>query len=138
MSSKRTPTLLTKRERQIMDAIYRLGRATAAEIMAAVPGAPTYSTVRTQLRVLETKGHVKHEEQGLRYVYLPTVSRNAARKSALRHVVETFFDGSSAKAVAALLGGEAARVSDDELERIAELVKDARIVELAKSARESR
>ena len=138
MSNKPAPVLLTKRERQIMDVLYRLGRATAAEIMAAVPGAPTYSTVRTQLRVLETKGHVKHEEQGLRYVYMPTVSRSAARKSALRHVVETFFDGSSAKAVAALLGGEAARVSDDELERIAELVKDARIVELAKTARDSR
>jgi len=138
MSAKPAPALLTKRERQIMDVLYRLGRATAAEIMAALPGAPTYSTVRTQLRVLETKGHVKHQELGLRYVYMPTVSRNAARKSALRHVVETFFDGSSAKAVAALLGGEAARVSDEELERIAELVKDARIVELAKSARDSR
>jgi len=138
MSAKPAPALLTKRERQIMDVLYRLGRATAAEIMAALPGAPTYSTVRTQLRVLETKGHVKHQEHGLRYVYMPTVSRNAARKSALRHVVETFFDGSSAKAVAALLGGEAARVSDEELERIAELVKDARIVELAKSARDSR
>jgi predicted transcriptional regulator len=138
MSSKPAPVLLTKRERQIMDVLYRLGRATPAEIKAAVPGAPAYSTVRTQLRVLETKGHVKHEEQGLRYVYMPTVSRSAARKSALRHVVETFFDGSSAKAVAALLGGEAARVSDDELERIAELVKDARIVELAKTARDSR
>ena len=138
MSGKRYPALLTKRERQIMDVLYRLGRATAAEILAAVPGAPTYSTVRTQLRVLETKGHVKHEEQGLRYVYMPTVSRAAARKSALRHVVETFFDGSSAKAVAALLGGEAARVSDEELERIGELVKDARIVELAKNVRDSR
>jgi predicted transcriptional regulator len=137
MAGKPTP-LLTKRERQIMDVLYRLGRATAAEILAAMPGAPNYSTVRTQLRVLETKGHVKHQEHGLRYVYMPTVSRTAARKSALRHVVETFFDGSSAKAVAALLGGEAARVSDDELERIAELVKDARIVELAKSARDSR
>ncbi len=120
------PALLTKRERQIVDVLYRLGRATAAEIMAAVPGAPTYSTVRTQLRVLETKGHVRHEEQGLRYVYMPTVPRRAARKSALKHLVDTFFDGSSAKAVAALLGGEAARVSDDELERIAALVKEAR------------
>ena len=138
MSGKHSPALLTKRERQIMDVLYRRGRATAAEILAAVPGAPAYSTVRTQLRVLETKGHVKHEEQGLRYVYMPTVSRVAARKSALRHVVETFFDGSSAKAVAALLGGEAARVSDEELERIGELVKDARIVELAKNARDSR
>ena len=126
MSAARAQTLLTKRERQIMDVLYRLGRATAAEIMAQVPGAPGNSTVRTQLRVLETKGHVRHEEEGLRYVYLPTVPRHAARKSALRHLVDTFFDGSSAKAVAALLGGEASRVSDDDLERIAELVRNAR------------
>src|SRR5687767_11929806 len=126
MSARRTPTLLTKRERQIMDALYRLGRATAAEIMEAVPGAPTYSTIRTQLRVLEAKGHVRHEEQGLRYVYMPTVPRSAARKSALKHLVETFFDGSSAKAVAALLGGEASRIADDDLERIAEILKNAR------------
>lgn len=126
MAAKRAPALLTKRERQIVDALYRLGRATAAEIMAAVPGAPTYSTIRTQLRVLEAKGHVRHEEQGLRYVYMPTVPRSAARKSALKHLVETFFDGSSAKAVAALLGGEASRIADDDLERIAELLKNAR------------
>jgi BlaI family transcriptional regulator, penicillinase repressor len=126
MSAKRVPALLTKRERQIVDALYRLGRATAAEIMAAVPGAPTYSTIRTQLRVLEAKGHVRHEEHGLRYVYMPTVPRSAARKSALKHVVETFFEGSSAKAVAALLGGEASRMSDEDLERIADILKSAR------------
>jgi len=126
MSAKRAPALLTKRERQIVDALYRLGRATAAEIMAAVPGAPTYSTIRTQLRVLEGKGHVRHEEEGLRYVYMPTVPRSAARKSALKHVVETFFDGSSAKAVAALLGGEASRLSDEDLDRIADILKSTR------------
>ena len=126
MSARRTASLLTKRERQIVDALYRLGRATAAEIMAAVPGAPTYSTIRTQLRVLETKGHVRHEEEGLRYVYMPTVPRSTARKSALKHLVETFFDGSSAKAVAALLGGEASRISDDDLARIAEILNNAR------------
>ena len=126
MSKTTTPQLLTKRERLIMDALYRLGRATATEIMAQVPGAPGNSTIRTQLRVLERKGHVKHEEIGLRYIYMPTVPRHSARKSALRHVVDTFFDGSTAKAVAALLGGEAARVSDEELDRIAELVRDAR------------
>ena len=126
MPATRAPALLTKRERQIVDALYRMGRATAAEIMAAVPGAPTYSTIRTQLRVLEAKGHVRHEEQGLRYVYMPTVPRRAARKSALKHLVETFFDGSSAKAVAALLGGEASKVSDEDLDRIAELLKNAR------------
>ena len=124
MSAKRQ-TALTKRERQIMDALYRLGRATAAEVMETVPGAPSYSTVRTQLRVLESKGHVRHEEHGLRYVYMPTVPRHTARKSALKHLVDTFFDGSHAKVVAALLGGEAARISDDELTRIAELVNNA-------------
>jgi BlaI family transcriptional regulator, penicillinase repressor len=122
----RASSLLTKRERQIMDVLYKLGRATAAEIMDGVAGAPGYSTVRTQLRVLETKGHVRHEEQGLRYIYVPTVPRHSARRSALKHLVDTFFEGSSAKAVAALLGGEAARVTDDELERIARLVRDAR------------
>ena len=126
MSSKTSHPLLTKRERQIMDALYRLGRATAAEIMDGVPGAPGYSTIRTQLRVLETKGHVKHEEQGLRYIYMPTVPRHSARKSALKHLVDTFFDGSSGKAVAALLGGEASRISDEDLQRIAELLKTAR------------
>src|SRR5215831_3778022 len=118
--------VLTKRERQIMDRLYRLGRATANEILEGLSGDPSSSTVRTQLRVLEGKGFVRHEEEGLRYVYMPTVPRHAARRSALKHLVETFFDGSSAKVVAALLGGEASRVSDDELRRIAELVKAAR------------
>jgi BlaI family transcriptional regulator, penicillinase repressor len=124
MSARRTQ-LLTKRERQIMDVLYRLGRATAADVMAHVPGAPGNSTIRTQLRVLERKGHVRHEEEGLRYVYLPVISRHAARRSALRHLVETFFDGSSAKVVAALLGGEASRLSDEELRRIADLLRSA-------------
>ena len=117
---------LTKRERQIMDALYRLGRATAAEIMDGLSGSPSYSTVRTQLRVLEGKGHVRHEEQGLRYIYSPTIPRHSARRSALKHLVDTFYEGSSAKVVAALLGGEGARVSDAELDRIAELVERAR------------
>src|SRR5215203_3178685 len=126
MTRRTGPTMLTKRERQIMDLIYRLGRATAAEIMDNLDGAPTYSTVRTQLRVLERKGHVKHEEEGLRYVYMPTLAKHSARRSALKHLVDTFFDGSTTKAVAALLGGEASRVSDDELARIEDLVKRAR------------
>lgn len=117
---------LTKRERQIMDALYRLGRATAAEIMACLPGAPSYSTVRTQLRVLEKKGHVRYEEQGLRYVYMPTVPRHAARRTALKHLIETFFDGSPASLVMALLGTDAAGLTDEELNRIAQRVKTAR------------
>jgi predicted transcriptional regulator len=119
-------TTLTRRERQIMDILYRRGRATAAEVMDALTGQPNSSTVRTQLRVLEEKGHVRHEEQGLRYVYMPTVPRHAARKSALKHMVETFFDGSAEGVVAALLGGESAHVSDEELKRIAGLIAKAR------------
>lgn len=118
--------VLTKRERQIMDRLYRLGRATASEVLEGLPGAPSYSTVRTQLRVLEAKGHVRHETQGLRFLYMPTVPRHAARRSALRHLVETFFDGSNAKVVAALLGGEASKVTDEDLDRILELVRNAR------------
>jgi predicted transcriptional regulator len=119
-------TVLTRRERQIMDILFRRGRATAAEVMGDLPGNPSYSTVRTQLRVLEEKGHVRHEEEGLRYIYTPAVRVHAARKSALKHLVDTFFDGSAEKAVAALLGGEGAKVSPEELERIADLIAKAR------------
>jgi predicted transcriptional regulator len=124
--SRSLHTVLTRRERQIMDILFRRGRATAAEVMAELPGEPSYSTVRTQLRVLEEKGHVRHEEDGVRFIYAPAVARHAARKSALRHLVETFFDGSPEKAVAALLGGEGARLSDDQLERIAAMIDKAR------------
>lgn len=109
-----------------MDVLYRLGRATAADVMAALPGDPNSSTVRTQLRVLEDKGHVQHQEEGLRYVYAPAVPRHAARKSALKHLVETFFDGSAEQVVAAVLGGEASRLSDEDLERISALIEKAR------------
>jgi predicted transcriptional regulator len=119
-------THLTRRERQIMDVLFRHGRATAAEVMDRLPGDPSYSTVRTQLRVLEEKGHVRHEDDGIRYVYMPAVPRHAARKSALRHLVDTFFDGSSEKAVAALLGGEGSRITGEELDRIADLIAKAR------------
>src|SRR6185436_18399181 len=118
---KTRPTL-SKRERQIMDILFRRGRATAAEVMHELPNVSTYSTVRTQLRLLEQKGHVRHHEDGVRFVYAPMVSRTAARKSALRHVIQTFFDGSPEKAVAALLGGEATKLSDEQLGRIAELI----------------
>jgi BlaI family transcriptional regulator, penicillinase repressor len=117
---------LTRRERQIMDILYRRGRATAGEVMADLSGTPNYSTVRTQLRVLEEKGHVRHEEHGLRFVYTPAVPRRSARKSALRHLVDTFFDGSVEGAVAALLGGEGTKLSDQQLDRIADLVKQSR------------
>jgi predicted transcriptional regulator len=109
-----------------MDILYRRGRATAAEVLEDLPGNTHDSTVRTHLRVLEEKGHTRHEEEGLRYVYMAAVPRHAARKSALRHLVQTFFDGSAEKAVAALLGGEATRLSEDELHRIADLIAKAR------------
>ncbi|MDP2055926.1 MAG: BlaI/MecI/CopY family transcriptional regulator [Acidobacteriota bacterium] len=119
-------TVLTKRERQIMDLLYRLGRATATEIRESLSGSPSDSTVRTQLRVLEEKGHVRHEELGLRFVYMPTVSRHTARKSALNHLVDTFFDGSHAKVVTTLLGSDGSRLSDEDLDRIAESIAAAR------------
>jgi predicted transcriptional regulator len=124
--SRTLHTSLSRRERQIMDVLFRRGRATAAEVMADLPSDAGNSTVRTQLRVLERKGHVRHEQDGLRFVYTPVVARRAARKSALRHVIDTFFDGSPEKAVAALLGGEAAKLSDEQFDRIAEMIAKAR------------
>lgn len=120
---------LSRRERQIMDSLYQMGRATAAELMRALPGQPSDSTVRTQLRVLEAKGHVRHEEEALRYVYMPVVPRRVVRKSALKHVMNTFFDGSAEKVVAALLGPDGGRLTDEELDRIANLVSKARAEE---------
>jgi predicted transcriptional regulator len=117
---------LSRRERQMMDILYARGRATAAEIHAALPDAPTYSAVRAKLRVLEEKGHVRHEEDAMRYVYIPTVARETARRSALRHVVSTFFEGSVEQAVAALLDLSSARLDDRELDRISNLIEDAR------------
>lgn len=117
---------LSRRERQIMDLLYRLGQATAAEVMAALPGEPSDSTVRTQLRILEEKGHVRHHEEGLRYVYTAAVPRQSARKSALKHLVDTFFDGSAEQAVTALLGGEARRLSPEELDRLELMIRKAR------------
>jgi BlaI family transcriptional regulator, penicillinase repressor len=124
--AKTLHTVLSRRERQIIDVLYRRGRATAAEVMADLPGDPSYSTVRTQLRVLEAKGHVRHEDDGQRYVYIPAVPRGTVRRSALKHLVETFFDGSVEQTVAALLGGDAARLSEEELDRIARLIAKAR------------
>jgi predicted transcriptional regulator len=110
-----------------MDILYRRGRATAGEVMSDLSGDPSYSTVRAQLRVMEEKGHVHHEEIGLRYVYSPTVPRHEVRQSALRHLVDTFFEGSTQKVVAALLGTDGTKVSQEELDRIAELVDKARL-----------
>jgi len=123
---KPPPHHLSRREREIMDILYRRGRATVAQVMSDLSGAPAYSTVRAQLRVLEEKGHIRHEAEQLRYVYLPSSPQRVIRRSALKHLVDTFFDGSSAKLVAALLGGEAAKLSDEELDHIDRLVKDVR------------
>jgi BlaI family transcriptional regulator, penicillinase repressor len=119
---------LSRRERQIMDVLYQRQRASAAEIRESLPNAPSYSAVRALLRILEAKGHIRHEEKDLRYVYFPTVPRGRVRRKALRHVVDTFFDGSAAQAVAALLDPSTARLSDDELNRISELIERARKV----------
>ncbi len=118
---KPKPNALARRERQIMDVLYKLERATVAEVLRKLADQPSYSTVRAQLRILEEKGHVRHEEHGLRYVYFPTVPRDIARRSALRHLVETFFEGSAENLVATLLGGEISRISREELDRLARL-----------------
>lgn len=117
---------LTRRERQIMDVVYRTGRATAAEVQEALPDPPSYSAVRAMLRILEEKGHLKHEQDGPRYVFMPTVPRDKARKSALRQLVTTFFEGSTAQAVAALLGEPDAKLSDEELDRLSRLIEQTR------------
>jgi BlaI family penicillinase repressor len=122
----RSDTHLSRRERQIMDILYRTGRATAAEVQEQMAEAPGYSAVRAMLRVLEDKGHIKHEQQGLTYVYLPTVSPQAARRSAVSHLLETFFDGSPEQAVAAVLEASDARLSRRELDQIAALIERAR------------
>ncbi|HKT13082.1 MAG TPA: BlaI/MecI/CopY family transcriptional regulator [Terriglobia bacterium] len=117
---------LSRRERQIMNVLYQRQRASVAEIRESIPNAPSYSAVRALLRIMEEKGHVRHEEKDLRYVYFPTAPRGRARRRALRHVVDTFFDGSAAQAVAALLDPSTARLTDDELTRISELIEEAR------------
>lgn len=127
---KKPPTL-TRRERQIMDLLYQLERATAAEVLKGLPDRKNYSTVRAQLRVLEEKGHVRHEEDGARYVYSPTLPRAAARRSALKHLVDTFFGGSTEQVVAALVGGEVSRLAPEELERLTRMIAAAQREDLS-------
>jgi predicted transcriptional regulator len=121
---KPAPHDLSRRERQIMDAIFQRGQATAAEVAEAIPDPPSYSAVRALLRILEEKGYLRHEQQGLRYVFIPTVRRESARRSALKGVVKTFFHGSVEDTVAALLGQQ--KLSPEELDRLAELIDRAR------------
>ncbi len=123
---KPSPTTLTRREREIMDILYRRGRATAAEVLEDMADPPSYSAVRALLRILEDEGHIKHVQEGPRYVYLPAVARNDARKSALSHVVTTFFDGSVEQVVATLVESSRSKLSRDELERLAQLIEKAK------------
>jgi predicted transcriptional regulator len=120
-----THTDLSRRERQIMDILYTRKRATAAEVQGALPDPPSYSAVRAMLRILEDKGHVRHELEGPRYMYVPTVARESAKRSALQHMLRTFFDGSAEKAISALLD-DTSKLSGAELDRLARLIQDAR------------
>ncbi len=118
--------LLSKRERQIMDIIYRRGTATAAEVLKEIPDPPSYSSIRALLRLLEEKGHVRHKADGPRYVFSPTVPHDQARTSALKHILHTFFDNSTEEAVAAMLDISDARLSESELDRLSGLIDKAR------------
>ncbi|MBB4637193.1 BlaI/MecI/CopY family transcriptional regulator [Longimicrobium terrae] len=117
---------LSRRERQIMDVVYRLGKASVNDVLDRIPEPPSYSAVRALMRILEEKGHLKHEQDGPRYLYLPTVPRESARVNALSHMVRTFFGGSTEAAVAALLDESQSRISDAELDRIASMIDQAR------------
>ncbi len=117
---------LSRREREIMDILYRDGKSSAAEVRAAMPDPPSYSAVRAMLRVLEDKGHVKHQAEGLRYVYIPTVTREKAKRSAVKQLLDTFFDDSPEQVVAALLDVSSTRMTPEELNRMAEMIEKAK------------
>lgn len=123
--TRRTHADLSRRERQIIDILYTSGRATAADVQALLPEPPSYSAVRAMLRILEEKGHVTHQAEGPRYVYVPTVARDNAKRSALHHMLQTFFDGSAEQAISALLD-DTSKLSDAELDRLARLIDQAR------------
>ena len=125
VSDSRTPAKLSKRERQIMDVLYRRGRSTAADVHAELDDAPTYTTVRGLLRILEEKGHVRHDVDGQRYVFSPSVPRDREGASMLSHIVRTFFDDSPSKAMAALLG-QRENHTEDELQRLEALLNETR------------
>ena len=117
---------LSRRERQIMEVIYRAGQATATEVLESLPDPPSYSTVRALLRILETKGHLRHVAEGTRYVFLPVVAPDRARRSAIQSLLDTFFEGSREKAVAALLDASRSELTETELDRISQLIENAR------------
>ncbi len=120
------PGGLSRRERQIMDILYQRGKLAAAEVLEAMPDPPSYSAVRAMLRVLEEKGHIKHHEEGLKYVYAPVVARDKAKRSAVKHVMETFFNGSAEQIVAALLDVSSTKLTRGELDRMAEMIEKAK------------
>ena len=124
--SKQGHAHLSRRERQIMDIVYREGRVSAADVLRHLPDPPSYSAVRAMLRVLEQKGHLRHEMEGNKYVYLPTLSRAKARRSALENVLQTFFDGAADKAVAAMLDLSRDQLTEEDLDRLAQLIERAR------------
>lgn len=120
------PSGLSRRERQIMDILYRQGKASALLVREAMPDAPSYSAVRAMLRVLEDKGHVKHQAEGLKYVYVPTVTRDKAKRSAVKHLLDTFFKESPEQVVAALLDVSSTRLTREELDRMSEMIEKAK------------
>ena len=126
MARRSQPAHLSRRERQIMDVLYRAGRATAVDVRAGLHEAPSDSAVRTLLRILEEKGHVRHEVDGLRFVYLPTVARDKAKRSALKHVLDTFFDGSASQVVAALVDLAPDDLDEEEVARLQRIVDRAK------------
>jgi predicted transcriptional regulator len=126
MPRKHHASGLGARERQILDAIYRLGEASVGDVRAELPDPPSYSAVRTMIRVLERKGLLRHRQVGIKYVYRPSHSRDAAAQSALAHVMETFFGGSATEAVAAILDASSAKLTDDDLRRLEGIIDQAR------------
>src|SRR5215475_5791005 len=126
MDAMSSPDSLSRRERQIMDILYQRGKASAAEVREAMPDAPSYSAVRAMLRVLEEKGHVRHQAEGLRYVYVPVVARDKAKRSAVKHLLDTFFHDSPEQVVAALLDVSSTRLTREELDRMAEMIEKAK------------
>ena len=121
-----SPGGLSRRERQIMDILYQRGKSSASEVLEAMPDAPGYSAVRAMLRVLEEKGHVKHQAEGLKYVYIPTVARDKAKRSAVKHLLDTFFKDAPEQVVAALLDVSSTRLTRAELDRMAEMIDRAK------------
>ncbi len=119
-------TGLSRRERQIMEILYQRGKASAADVLNAMTDAPTYSTVRALLRVLEGKGHVEHQSEGLKYVYVPVINRDKAKRSAVKHLIDTFFRESPEQVVAALLDVSAKRLTRPELDRMAAMIEKAK------------